>query len=72
MAAMTDELRAVSLLAATLTMGLVAGVFALYSHTIMPGLKHTDDRTFVSAFQCSTGRSSTRGSCSRRSPAHSS
>jgi uncharacterized membrane protein len=29
----------------------VAGVFALYAHTIMPGLRHTDDRTFVAAFQ---------------------
>jgi uncharacterized membrane protein len=47
----TDELRALLLLAATLTMGLVAGVFALYAHTIMPGLKKTDDRTFVTAFQ---------------------
>ena len=45
------ELRAITLLAATLTMGLVAGIFALYSHTIMPGLKKTDDRTFVAAFQ---------------------
>src|SRR5919199_6083104 len=34
-----------------MTMGLVAGIFALYAHTIMPGLKHTDDRTFVAAFQ---------------------
>ena len=32
-------------------MGLVAGVFALYAHTIMPGLRKTDDRTFVTAFQ---------------------
>jgi uncharacterized membrane protein len=31
-------LRAVSLLLATLTTGLVAGVFALYAHTVMPGL----------------------------------
>jgi uncharacterized membrane protein len=44
-------LRTVSLLGATITMGLVAGVFALYAHTIMPGLKKTDDRTFVAAFQ---------------------
>ena len=44
-------LRAVSLLGATITMGLVAGVFALYAHTIMPGLRKTDDRTFVAAFQ---------------------
>jgi uncharacterized membrane protein len=32
-------------------MGLAAGTFALYAHTIMPGLGHTDDRTFVTAFQ---------------------
>jgi uncharacterized membrane protein len=32
-------------------MGLVAGVFGLYAHTIMPGLGRTDDRTFVGAFQ---------------------
>jgi uncharacterized membrane protein len=46
-----DVLRAASLLAATMTMGLVAGVFGLYAHTIMPGLGKTDDRTFVGAFQ---------------------
>jgi uncharacterized membrane protein len=44
-------LRAISLLGATITMGLAAGVFTLYAHTIMPGLSHTDDRTFVGAFQ---------------------
>jgi uncharacterized membrane protein len=44
-------IRAISLLGATLTMGLVTGIFSLYAHTIMPGLKRTDDRTFVSAFQ---------------------
>ncbi|MDA0159796.1 DUF1772 domain-containing protein [Solirubrobacter ginsenosidimutans] len=32
-------------------MGLATGAFALYAHTIMPGLKETDDRTFVAAFQ---------------------
>jgi uncharacterized membrane protein len=46
-----DALRDVALLAATLSMGLVAGVFGLYAHTIMPGLAKTDDRTFVGAFQ---------------------
>lgn len=40
-----------SLIAATMTMGLMAGVFSLYAHTIMPGLGRTDDRTFVAAFQ---------------------
>jgi uncharacterized membrane protein len=44
-------LRAVSLMGATLTMGLITGAFALYAHTIMPGLRATDDRTFVTAFQ---------------------
>lgn len=47
---MTDGLRAVALLAATLTSGLGAGVFLLYAHTIMPGLGSTEDRTFVAAF----------------------
>ena len=40
-----------TLLAATMTMGLVAGVCGLYAHTIMRGLGTTDDRTFVGAFQ---------------------
>lgn len=46
-----STLRAVLLLGATITMGLVAGVFALFAHTIMPGLRNTDDHTFVAAFQ---------------------
>jgi len=46
-----NTLRAASLLAATITMGLATGAFALYGHTIMPGLKKTDDHTFVAAFQ---------------------
>jgi uncharacterized membrane protein len=32
-------------------MGLVGGAFAIYAHTVMPGLRATDDRTFVAAFQ---------------------
>src|SRR4029079_3103315 len=43
-------IRTATLLGATLTMGLITGAFALYAHTIMPGLKTTDDRTFVAAF----------------------
>lgn len=39
------------LIAATMTTGLMAGVFGLYTNSIMPGLRKTDDRTFVSAFQ---------------------
>lgn len=45
------DLKAAVLVGATLTMGLVTGAFALYAHAIMPGLKATDDRTFVLAFQ---------------------
>src|SRR5437763_15310748 len=44
-------LRISTLIGATLTMGLVAGAFALYAHSVMPGLRKTDDRTFVAAFQ---------------------
>ena len=43
--------RAVALMAATMTMGISAGVFQLYSVAIMPGLRRTDDNTFVTAFQ---------------------
>jgi uncharacterized membrane protein len=43
--------QAATLLPATLTMGLTAGVFADWAHTIMPGLGTTDDRTFIAAFQ---------------------
>ena len=39
------------LIIATIVTGMSAGVFALFSHTIMPGLGKTDDRTFVGAFQ---------------------
>ena len=46
-----SALRTVSLMAATMSTGLMAGVFGLYAHTIMPGLRTTDDRTFVGAFQ---------------------
>jgi uncharacterized membrane protein len=44
-------IRTAALIGATLTMGLVAGAFVLYAHTIMPGLRKTGDRTFVAAFQ---------------------
>ncbi|BCJ41866.1 membrane protein [Actinoplanes ianthinogenes] len=39
------------LIAATVLTGLATGVFALYSHTLMPAFRQTDDRTFVAAFQ---------------------
>lgn len=44
-------LRVSALIAATMTTGLMAGVFGLYQHTVMRGLGHTDDRTFIGAFQ---------------------
>ena len=44
-------IRTASLIAATISTGLTAGVFLLYAHTIMPGLRATDDHTFVAAFQ---------------------
>jgi uncharacterized membrane protein len=42
---------AITLICATVTMGLAAGVFGLFAHTIMPGLRSADDGTFVGAFQ---------------------
>ncbi len=46
-----DAFRAAALLAATMTVGISAGVYQLYVFAIMPGLRRTDDRTFVGAFQ---------------------
>ena len=46
-----NGLRVASLMLATMTTGLVAGVYAIYANAFMPGLAKTDDRTFVSAFQ---------------------
>src|SRR5688572_18427375 len=48
---MARFLEGASLVTATLTMGLMAGVFGIFAHAIMPGLRDTDDRTFVAAFQ---------------------
>jgi uncharacterized membrane protein len=46
-----DFIRYASLIAATVTTGIMAGVFQLYAYTIMPGLGRLDDRTFIGAFQ---------------------
>jgi uncharacterized membrane protein len=46
-----EFLEGAALLTATVAVGLMAGVFGLYAHTIMPGLGKTNDRTFVGAFQ---------------------
>ncbi len=41
----------VTLLTATVTMGLMAGLFYAWDVSVMPGLARLDDRTFVGAFQ---------------------
>jgi uncharacterized membrane protein len=46
-----EFLRPAVLIIATLLVGLMAGVFAIYANATMPGLAKTDDRTFVGAFQ---------------------
>lgn len=43
--------RGAALVAAALTMGLMAGVFYAYSCSVMLGLGRADDRTFVTAMQ---------------------
>lgn len=48
---MVDTLRAASLMVATLTMGLSAGLIFTFSMAVMTGLQRTDDRTFVTATQ---------------------
>ncbi len=46
-----DGLRVAALLAATITTGMMAGIFGIYANAIMPGLAKTDDKTFVGSFQ---------------------
>ena len=46
-----ERFQGAALVAATITMGIITGVFHLYAYAIMPGLGKTDDRTFVGAFQ---------------------
>jgi uncharacterized membrane protein len=46
-----EFLRTAVLLLASVTVGIMSGVMFLYANTIMPGLRRTDDRTFVGAFQ---------------------
>jgi uncharacterized membrane protein len=41
----------VALIAATITVGLMAGVFVSFSVAVMPGLSRAHDRTFVDAMQ---------------------
>lgn len=44
-------LHTAALLAATLTTGLMAGLFAAFSYAVMPGLGKAGDRTFVEGMQ---------------------
>lgn len=48
---MVEFFRGGSLILAVITTGSMAGIFQLYSHTVMRGLAKTDDRTFVEAFR---------------------
>ncbi|MEH1016188.1 anthrone oxygenase family protein [Micromonospora sp. CPCC 206060] len=41
----------IALLAATVTTGLMAGLFAGFAFAVMPGLRRAGDRTFVDAMQ---------------------
>jgi uncharacterized membrane protein len=40
-----------TLVAGTVTTGLMAGLFAAFSYAVMPGLARTDDATFVRSMQ---------------------
>lgn len=46
-----ELLRVGSLVAATVAMGLMAGLFAAFAYSVMPGLRRTDDRAFVAAMR---------------------
>lgn len=48
---MTEGFYKVLLLTGVVVLATMFGVFAIFSHTIMPGLKKTDDKTFVKSFQ---------------------
>lgn len=48
---MVEFFRGGSLILAVIATGSMAGIFQLYSHTVMRGLANTDDRTFVEAFR---------------------
>ncbi|MFD4404873.1 DUF1772 domain-containing protein [Nocardia sp. NPDC058499] len=48
---MLDGVRATVLVAATVATGFMAGVFGTYALAVMPGLRSTDDRSFIGSFQ---------------------
>lgn len=44
-------LQAAALVAAAITVGLMAGLFAAFAYAVMPGLRRVDDAAFVAAMQ---------------------
>lgn len=48
---MLELAQGATLVAATVAMGLLAGLFYSYACSVMPGLSRTEDRTFVSGMQ---------------------
>ena len=48
---LTDLMRTVILLTATIMAGVMSGVFFTYSNSVLPGLRQVDDRTFVHTMQ---------------------
>ncbi|KAB2341357.1 anthrone oxygenase family protein [Actinomadura rudentiformis] len=48
---MFKVLQAGSLIAAVVTMGLMAGLFASFSYAVMPGLAKVNDRAFIDSMQ---------------------
>jgi uncharacterized membrane protein len=46
-----ELLRTAALLAAVLTTGLMAGLYFSYSCSVMPGLRRTDDQTFIATMR---------------------
>ncbi|MFD7664934.1 DUF1772 domain-containing protein [Streptomyces sp. NPDC059788] len=48
---MYDSIRTAALSAATVTTGLIAGLFFAFSCAVLPGLRQADDATFVTAMQ---------------------
>jgi uncharacterized membrane protein len=46
-----DTFATAVLLAATVDLGLAAGLFATFSYAVMPGLRRVDDPTFVAAMR---------------------
>lgn len=48
---MSGLFRGVTLIAATVSTGLMAGLFYAFAYSVMPGLGGTDDRTFIDSMQ---------------------